>query len=134
MVCTYCSSKLKTINSRHLSRDNNTWRRKKCLGCNAVFTSIERLDYRLSWLVKKDDKHVPFNRDELYISLFNSLKHRTNAINEASGLSNTIISKIHSNLNSAEIDISKIKEITYICLKNFDFVASVQYKAYYIDK
>lgn len=134
MVCTYCGSKLKTTNSRHLARSNGTWRRKKCNNCNKIFTTIELSDYKLSWLVNKNDKLTPFNRDLLFISIFNSLKHRNSAINEASELSVTVINKIQSDITDAVINVKKIKEITYNCLKNFDFVASIQYKAYYIDK
>ncbi len=134
MVCIYCRSKLKTTNSRHLARSNGTWRRKKCNNCNRIVTTIELSDYKLSWLVSKNGNLKPFNRDILFISIFNSLKHRNNAIDEASELSITVINKIQSDITDAVINVKKIKEITYNCLKNFDFVASVQYKAYYIDR
>lgn len=134
MVCTYCASKLKTTNSRHLNRNNGTWRRKKCTDCGAVFTTIEQSDFKSSWLVNKNDVLSPFSRDNLYISIFNSLKHRNRALDEASELSTTVINKIQSDIQDAVINVSKIKEITHKCLSNFDFVASVQYKAFYIDK
>ncbi len=133
MVCIYCLNKLKTTNSRHLKRVNGVWRRKKCLNCQATFTTVELNDYEQSLLVNSKNKTSPFSRDTLFVSILNSLKHRKNSIIEASELTNTVINKMQHSLVNASIDTDTLRKISFNTLEQFDFVASIQYKAFYMD-
>ncbi len=134
MVCIYCSRKTKVVNSRSRKKSNTTWRRRECSGCRAIFTSIELFDLETSVSIKdNDDNLVPFLRDKLLFSLYDSLKHRKSAENDATHLTQTIISSIITKSQSASIEKETLLETAYSTLNRFDKAAAVHYKAYYVD-
>ncbi|MEI9913617.1 MAG: hypothetical protein WDN66_01225 [Candidatus Saccharibacteria bacterium] len=132
MVCIYCGSKTEIINSRHQSRTNSTWRRRKCLECGAITTTTEQTDYEKSWVVSDDKGRIShFNRDRLFISLYNSLGHRRTAISDSNSLTATVIAKLAKKPSEGHINRQDIVDTSLTCLKHFDKAAAVHYKAYY---
>ena len=134
MVCIYCLSKTGIVNSRHLARSNQTWRRRQCLKCKALMTTLEEANYSGLWMVAKDKNIKPFDRDKLFLSIYDSLKHRKTAISDANGITSTIIAKLAKNCSDGRIEHQKLIDITTSCLKNFDKPALVHYQAYYYPK
>ena len=133
MVCIYCSSKTSIINSRHWSRNNSTWRRRQCGTCNAVFTTTEIPSYESLWtILDSPTKSIePFSRDKLYLSVYECCKHRTKAIDDASGLTDTIVNKSIKIVSNGSIEKSRLKQIAFLTLKNFDSASAVFYNAYH---
>jgi transcriptional repressor NrdR len=132
MVCIYCSGKTKVINSRPQKRLAQTWRRRECLDCGAVFTTLEAVDYAGSLRVRAADGHLePFTRDKLFVSLYKALGHRKTATADASALADTIIAKLRPNVHSGLLERNDIVTIATGVLKNFDEAATVQYAAYH---
>ncbi|HSX53199.1 MAG TPA: hypothetical protein VLF90_02415 [Patescibacteria group bacterium] len=119
-------------NSRHQKKSNQVWRRRHCVSCQGTFTTIEQADLPLSLLYKKDLSHVePFSRDKLFLSLYNSLKHRQTALSDASSLTATVIGKLLLTVKAASVDRSTIIQTATETLKHFDKAASVTYSAYH---
>lgn len=133
MVCPYCQSKTEVINSRHQKRTNSTWRRRQCLKCNAVITTLERIDYAKTWVVSDLQKSFfkAFSRDKLLLSVYSSLKHRKTAISDAEALIDTIISKLSHSCPDGQITKEDIVKTTLDRLKQFDKTAYVYYMAYF---
>jgi len=133
MVCTYCKGKTEITNSRHLARSNATWRRRRCLKCGALITSIEQADYSKTWMIydAQKDKLSPFIRDRLFISIYDSLRHRRTAIQDANAITATIIAKLAKISSESQIDKTKLIATAHNCLKHFDRAAAVHYQAYY---
>lgn len=132
MKCVYCSGDTKVINSRLNKRANHIWRRRSCLECKAVFTTDESPDFFKSLVVKKAKAVEAFNRDKLFISIYDSLKHRKTAHNDATGLTNTVISKLYPLIDSGSIGQSDITKATQSVLKHFDKVALTHYSAFHL--
>ena len=122
-----------TINSRPQRRLNRVWRRHRCANCGCVFTSGESFDENKTWVVKRDDGLIyPFLREDLFISIYNSCRHRSSAIVDAKGLTDTVIGKlIKLNLGS-QISSKDLGKVAHNVLLNFDKVAAVYYEAYYL--
>lgn len=137
MVCIYCSGKTSVINSRKTVRLNTTWRRRKCTVCHALFTSFEGIDLTHSLIVAHTGSaHVePFARDRLLVSIYESCKHRPDALSEASALTDTIIAKIIALLpqqaTRGVIDRKIIIEQSVMVLERFDTAAATYYRAYH---
>ena len=133
MVCIYCRNSTKISNSRHLARKNGTWRRRNCQICNLTFSTVEVPDYSTIWsLARNNSKHLePFNRTKLYISIYQSLKHRNKALEEAEELTNTVIMKMSNKVRDGLVFIEDLKESVMEILNNFDNTSLVYYKAYY---
>lgn len=132
MVCIYCGGDTRVTNSRHQKKANNIWRRRRCQLCHTVFTSVEAPDLTASIVVRKASKPVePFSRDKLLLSLYNSLKHRQTALEDATALCDTIINKLVPESNRAALDVNVISGIAYSVLNRFDKAAATSYRAFH---
>lgn len=132
MVCIYCGNETKVTNSRHQKRANNVWRRRQCLGCNTVFSTIEAPDMKLSITVKKPNGGLePFLRDQLFVSVYDSLKHRKSALADATQLTDTVLSSLYAMAESSVLERDVIVTIVTTVLERFDSTAATHYKAFH---
>lgn len=132
MVCIYCGTKTMVTNSREQQKIRQTWRRRRCPHCNAVFTTLEASDLAGSFrVVAKDGTLVPFSRDHLYMSLVGALGHRSDAVEAATALTATTISMVVKTAQEGRIERRMIIEAARVVLNRFDTVAAVQYTAYH---
>ncbi len=131
MVCVYCSSDTQVINSRHQKRKNTVWRRRKCLSCGAIFTTTEITEGTQALSVSNGRGLEPFLRDKLFISVYDSVKHRKSALADATGLTDTIVASIYALASAAAIEQGVIAEVTYSVLERFDSVAAMHYGAFH---
>lgn len=131
MVCIYCGNDTQVINSRLQKRSNATWRRRRCLECKNVFSTIERVDLAQALRIElTGSKLTPFDRDVLFTSIYDSLKHRDHPIQDASELTNTVISTLVKS-RQAVFSRQEVIEATLKVLERFDNAASVQYSAFH---
>lgn len=132
MVCIYCSGKTKVTNSRTNKRIPGTWRRRQCLSCKAIFTSREHADLSQTHIVQHTDSSLqPFSREILFISIYESCKHRKTASEDAMALTDTVISALLHKSESGKILINNIQATVQSVLTKFDPVAAIYYGAYY---
>lgn len=131
MVCIYCHGELSVANSRPQRRRNQVWRRRKCSQCGAIFTSIESIDLAGSLLVSSQHGLRPFSRDKLFVSIYDSCRHRSEAIDDANDLTDTIIAKLVGHTQSAQLNADDIAKVAIDILQRFDKAASVQYAAFH---
>lgn len=133
MVCIYCNSKIKTavVNSRVSAKTVGVWRRRRCLHCASIITTREQLDYENALRVQKNDSLQPFQRDNLFISVYNSVSHRKTALNDATQLTATIITALLKLQTNGVLERRHIIEATLTVLQHFDKAASVHYAAHH---
>ena len=132
MVCIYCGSKTQIINSRPQKRSHSTWRRHRCISCQAVFTTQEHVDLATSVAFSgKDGSSTPFVRETLLQSLYESLKHRPNALTEALALTDTVINKLLPRVSQAQLNRTDVIQVAHQVLQRFDRAAAVHYQAYH---
>ena len=135
MLCIYCGSDTKVINSRPQKRANRIWRRRTCMTCGTTFTSIETIDLAGSIRVRDAAKALePFQRDKLFMSVYDSLKHRKAALTDATGLTDTVISKLLPYMKDAVLYKAAITRETIDTLKRFDKIAATHYEAFHPEK
>ena len=134
MVCIYCGHATSVSNSRQQKRSNATWRRRTCKHCLAVFTTIETIDLSTAILVTDSKLHTPFSRDKLFVSIYDSCKHRKDAQTSASMLTDTIIKQVYPLVKDASIPLSTLRTITANTLQRFDTASGVHYAAYHPSK
>ncbi|MGB4966603.1 MAG: hypothetical protein WBO35_00165 [Candidatus Saccharimonadales bacterium] len=131
MVCIYCGSETRVINSRPQKRLNHTWRRRQCEQCLTIFTSVESPDLASSIVVGDGSKFAPYDRDRLFASLLKSLGHRTDAVAAATSLTATITTLVLKTAVNARIERQTIVEIAITSLMAFDPAAGVHYRAFH---
>lgn len=131
MVCIYCTADTHVVNSRHQRRANTVWRRRKCSTCSAVFTTTELPDLSQSILVRRTMRKVEnFSRDTLFISIYDSLRHRPTAAADAGALTTTIITRLLAR-QSATIGREHIVAAATDVLEHFDAAACTHYRAFH---
>lgn len=126
MLCPYCASESKVVNSRHQKRLNSVWRRRRCLNCHAIWTTDEQIRGSSAFMVQ-DDELVDFAPEKLLISLYEALKHRKTAEIDAQYIKNTVIKNIQLN-GEPVITVEQIVAECVAVLRNFDKLASDLYK------
>jgi transcriptional repressor NrdR len=131
MVCIYCGGETKVTNSRSQKRANATWRRRECLDCGAVVTTLEKIDLETAVSVLAERHSEPFSRDKLLISIFESCKHRKDAHKVAPGLTDTVLKQLEPLISGGALDVEQIITTTSTILERFDEVAAVYYRAYH---
>lgn len=156
MVCIYCKGNLAVSNSRPQKSRNQTWRRRPCKTCGAVFTSIEAIDLSQALTVStapqtrrrsaeqssasntgnksKLPDLQPYDRDRLFVSLHASLQHRPSAISDARGLCETITAHITGLAQNGRVDSRTIAETALNTLQRFDAAAATHYAAFHPQK
>lgn len=135
MVCIYCGQQTEVYNSRERARNPSVWRRRRCKACVAQFSTIELPDYSTSLAVEGlRGKLYPFSRDKLFVSLHKALSHRQDALDSATGLTETVIGYLlrHKKSSAAGvIDMRDIAQAAHTALKRYDPLAAHTYKAYH---
>lgn len=134
MVCIYCGNKTDVINSRPQKRHNKVWRRRRCTACEAVFTTSEAAALAESLMVRSGshkDELTPFMRDKLFLSIYNSCQHRPSAVQDATALTDTVISRLPITASSGLLRSSQLKNTIMTVLTRFDGVAAVHYAAFH---
>jgi len=135
MVCIYCGGKTQVTNSRHQKQLNQVWRRRKCLQCQAMFSTHEMAAYDAAWRVQTANSAlVPFNRYKLLISLYKSLEHRPTALEDATALTDTIIGMLLKSARNGLIEARIITTAAAEVLQRFDTAAAVHYQAFHQDR
>jgi transcriptional regulator NrdR family protein len=134
MVCTYCGSKTSVTNSRLQKRSNNVWRRRQCKACGAIFSTLEQVDYEKTWVVQYSDGTLsPFMRDKLLLSIYKASQHRPTAMHDAIGLTDTIISKLDTDIENGSLQIKDLTKAAHTVLRRFDQPAAISYQAFHAD-
>jgi transcriptional regulator NrdR family protein len=132
MVCIYCAAPTQVVNSRLQRRANHIWRRRKCVGCGAVFTTEERAALHSSLMIENTRKQLlPFSRDHLFASVHDSCKHRPTGIDDATALTHTIIAKLMSVQQDGVVHLHDIARTAHQVLARFDRAAAAVYAAYH---
>jgi transcriptional repressor NrdR len=132
MVCVHCGSETQVINSRAQKRSNQVWRRRRCMKCRAVFTTAEAARYEAAWAVRGKSGNIsPFSRDKLFLSLYKSCGHRKTALDDAAGLTDTIIKKLAEHVTDGVVRARDIAQVAQVALNRFDKTASTHYTAFH---
>jgi len=79
----------------------------------------------------KDGSSTPFVRETLLQSLYESLKHRPNALTEALALTDTVINKLLPRVSQAKLNRTDVIQVAHQVLQRFDRAAAVHYQAYH---
>lgn len=99
--------------------------------CQNVFSTKESADLAQALRMELSDGNlVPFDTYILFISLYESLKHRDDPISDAHQLLDTVISDLLK-LKLAIIPRHIIINTASGVLKRFDKVSYIQYKAFH---
>lgn len=86
-----------------------------------------------SVLVQKASKKrpEPFNRDHLFLSIYESCKHRPRVLTESAALTETVLAIVLKTIQQGTIERDAIAAVAHETLANFDSTAAAIYAAYH---
>jgi transcriptional regulator NrdR family protein len=98
-----------------------------------VVTTVEGLDFGASMSLKTAlGPLMPFQRDILFISVYESLRHRKTATSDAEALTATILKALPACFDTDKaVNRQKLVRLVADTLQRFDTAAAVQYQAYH---
>lgn len=80
MFCPFCeSTQVMVTNSRPTKGSSQIWRRRKCLGCEEIFTTYEKINLSHLIVVKKSGRKERFRRAKLFSGIYHSSIDKKNA-------------------------------------------------------
>ena len=87
MKCPSCSNlENKVIDSRLNKEGNSTRRRRECLSCGERFTTYERIEKTLPFLIKQDGRREEFDREKVLSGVTKACQKRPISIQEMEAL------------------------------------------------
>ena len=87
MKCPSCSNlENKVIDSRLNKEGNSTRRRRECLSCNERFTTYERIEKTLPFLIKQDGRREEFDREKVLSGVKKACQKRPISIQQMEAL------------------------------------------------
>lgn len=77
MKCPFCtSSETQVLESRSVEEGRGIRRRRECVKCEKRFTTYERVKGTAIWVIKKDGRREPFDREKVKRGILRSVEKR----------------------------------------------------------
>ena len=85
MKCPACANLDNRVVDSRLSKEGNVIRRRReCQACEWRFTTYERIEESVPWVVKKDGRREPFDRGKLLVGIEKACEKRPIALSTRS--------------------------------------------------
>ena len=131
MKCPFCGhAKDKVVDSRETGAGDSIRRRRECLQCGRRFTSYERVEEIPYFVVKKDGRREPFDRQKLLAGLHRACEKRPVSAKALQAIADEIEQMV-SDSSEREVDSRRIGERVMERLRDLDKVAYVRFASVY---
>lgn len=133
MLCPHCQYIDTQVKDSRNSSDNTTVRRRRfCPKCKFRFTTIERVQLREIFVIKRSGLKKPFDREKIVKSIAAAVRKRNISQEEVQDISDNIIREIEG-LGIKEIPTRKIGETILKWLAQIDEVSYIRFASVYKD-
>lgn len=133
MKCPFCDTKETQVLESRTSEDGRGLRRRReCGKCNKRFTTYEEVKSAVLWIIKKDGKREPFDKEKLRRGILRSIEKRPVSINTV----NEVTDEIERELLKAEKEEVTSKFVGNLVLKKLkriDKVAWLRFASVYLE-
>lgn len=131
MRCPFCRSEdTSVVDSRLAEEGDSVRRRRRCGGCGARYTTIERVQLRLPLVIKSDGKREPFQEAKLRGGIGRALEKRPVDSEAIEAALHRIQRKLLM-LGEREVPARQIGEWAMEELRDLDQVAYVRFASVY---
>jgi transcriptional repressor NrdR len=129
--CPFCGhTKDKVVDSRETGAGDSIRRRRECLQCGRRFTSYERVEEIPYFVIKKDGRREPFERQKLLAGLHRACEKRPVSAKALQAIADEIEQMV-SDSADREVESSRIGERVMDRLRDLDKVAYVRFASVY---
>jgi transcriptional repressor NrdR len=129
--CPYCSSaETRVVDSRDVGELEITRRRRECRRCKKRFTTYERVETIDLVVIKKDGRRERFDRGKLLAGIQKACEKRPISSERIEKLVEEIERELR-NMDTLEVESSKVGELVMRKLKKLDKVAYIRFASVY---
>ncbi len=129
MICPNCDKgETQVTDTRDAGRAIR--RRRECLSCRFRFTTFERIETRRLYVIKKDGRREPFNRNKVLTGLSKACEKRPISKEIIENITSSIEKELSEELRS-EIPAQKIGENIMKKLRDLDPIAFIRFASVY---
>jgi transcriptional repressor NrdR len=131
MNCPFCRSEdTRVVDSRLGKEGNSVRRRRECPNCGRRFTTYERVEEILPWVIKKDGRREPFDRNKIISGMQRACEKRPVSIEQIEEMVDQLERRLQE-CGDKEIPASFIGETVMDLLHQRDEVAYVRFASVY---
>lgn len=131
MKCPSCGAIDDRVIDSRLGKDNTVIRRRRqCLGCNKRFTTYERIEEILPYVIKKDGRRENFDRRKIVEGMRRACEKRPVSVDRIEAVADAIEQELMERAEK-EIRVSYIGERVMEELRHMDDVAYVRFASVY---
>ncbi len=133
MKCPFCGSKeSQVLESRMADEGVALRRRRQCQKCGKRFTTQERLHTAPLWIVKKDGKREPFDREKIRRGIFRAIRKRPISLDFVEDIVSSIEREMFKK-GKREIPSRVVGSAVLRTLKRVDKVAWLRFASVYLE-
>lgn len=130
MKCPFCGHNEDKVLDTRVQKDTGIRRRRECLHCKARYSTLETVMLSYPFIIKKDGRREPFNKEKLLKGMQASCQKRnvslTQLENAVAKISAWLMNRGESEVSSNIIGLKVMSE-----LKKLDDVAYVRFASVY---
>ncbi|HZV79814.1 MAG TPA: transcriptional regulator NrdR [Candidatus Binatus sp.] len=129
MLCPACrSGDTRVIDSR--DDENAVRRRRECQSCRHRFTTYERIEAARLFIVKKDGRREPYNRDKVIAGLRRACEKRPISESQMQQIADDVERELYSR-GESELPSGLVGELVMSALRSLDKVAYIRFASVY---
>jgi transcriptional repressor NrdR len=133
MKCPFCTStETQVLESRAVEDGNSIRRRRECVKCKKRFTTYEKIKGTVLWVVKKDGKREPFDREKLKRGVLRAIQKRPVSLD----LVEDVVDQVEREMlrkEKEEVSSRAIGNAVLKRLKKIDKVAWLRFASVYLE-
>jgi transcriptional repressor NrdR len=133
MKCPFCGkSESQVLESRIVENGNALRRRRECIACKKRFTTYEKVKENFLWVIKKDGRREPFDREKVKRGILKAIEKRPVSLE----LIDDIVESIEREMltyEKEEITSRMVGKAVLRSLKKVDKVAWLRFASVYLE-
>ena len=131
MRCPFCgAADSKVVDSRDSETGEAVRRRRECLNCTKRFTTYERVDAPVLYVVKKDGRREEFSHQKLLGGLLVASKKRELSPSQLEAIVDDIENVLRGR-NASEVPSLEVGEMVMERLRELDEIAYIRFASVY---
>jgi len=133
MRCPFCAANLsQVLESRSVDEGVSIRRRRECTKCGKRFTTYEKTQGTALWVIKKDGRREPFDREKVKRGILRALEKRPVSLD----LIEDVVDQIEREMlrkEKEEVSSKAIGRAVVARLKKIDKVAWLRFASVYLE-
>jgi transcriptional repressor NrdR len=133
MKCPFCNhNNTQVLESRLVEEGQGVRRRRECEKCSKRFTTYEKVKTNVLWVIKKDGRREPFEKDKIKRGILKAIEKRPVSL----GLVDDIVDQVEREMlrkQKEEVPSRMIGNAILKRLKKIDKVAWLRFASVYLE-